>query len=158
MTDSCVTCKAWLRLERVHAGECPVRAGAYCTHCSCMGHIATECDDRRVMVDRPATLEELIPEEVRTRWGIDTRTDIAWPAKTALIDLEEQIAESNTIEIRYSVGAGREAGLDARLRQFMKTHRIVNSAGHTEHATNANLLKLREWAVAQGKKVRLVEE
>jgi hypothetical protein len=111
-----------------------------------------------VMVDRPATLEELIPEEVRTRWGIDTRTEIAWPAKTALVDLEDQIADSNSVEIRYSVGAGREAGLDARLRQFMKAHRIVNSAGHTEHATNANLLKLREWAVAQGKKVRLVEE
>jgi hypothetical protein len=135
-----------------------VRAGAYCTHCSCMGHIATECDDGRLMVDRPATLEELIPEELRERWGIDTRTEIAWPAKTALIDLETQIADLNTIEIRYLAGAGRESGLDARLRRFMKENRIVNASGHTEHATKANMQKLREWAVAQGKKVRFVIE
>lgn len=126
-----------------------------------MGHIPVECDTPEVgMVDRPATLEELIPEELRERWGIDTRTEIAWTssAATPLIVKETEIANINAIEIRYSVKGGREMGLDAQLRKYMKTHGIVNATGHTEHATAANLLRLRDWAVTQGKKVRLVVE
>lgn len=112
------------------------------------------------MVDRPVTLEELIPEELRERWGIDTRTEIAWSsgAATPLIVKETEIANTNSIEIRYSVKGGREMGLDAQLRKYMKANGIVNASGHTEHATTANLQKLREWAVSQGKKVRLVVE
>jgi hypothetical protein len=138
-----------------------MRASAWCSRCSCMGHIPVECDAADVcMVDRPATLEELIPEELRERWGIDTRTEIAWSPRmgTPLIVQETEIANTNSIEIRYSVKGGREMGLDAQLRKYMKANGIVNATGHTEHATAANLMRLREWAVAQGKKVRLVVE
>jgi hypothetical protein len=112
------------------------------------------------MVDRPATLEELIPEELRERWGIDTRTEIAWSAGAAapLIVKETEIANTNSIEIHYSAKGGRETGLDAQLRKYMKANGIVNATGHTEHATAANLQRLREWAVGQGKKVRLLVE
>lgn len=136
-----------------------MRASAWCSRCSCMGHIPVECDTPEVgMVDRPTTLEELIPEEQRERWGIDTRTEIAWSATTPLIVKETEIANINSIEIRYSVKGGREMGLDAQLRKYMKENKIVNATGHTEHATAANLLRLREWAVSQGKKVRLIIE
>jgi len=138
-----------------------MRASAWCSRCSCMGHIPVECDTPEVsMVDRPATLEELIPEELRERWGIDTRTEIAWGSakSTSLIVKETEIANINSIEIRYSVKGGREVGLDSQLRKYMKANGIVNATGHTEHATTANLQRLREWAVSQGKKVRLVVE
>ena len=99
------------------------------------------------MWTRPRTLEELIPGDVRERWDIDTATNIVWlPAD--LEDAEREIAENNTIEIRY-----REGRMDNKIREVMKANRIV-----TVHKMDGNLQKLRAWAVSQGKKIRLVQE
>jgi hypothetical protein len=98
-------------------------------------------------VDRPAYLEDLIPADVRERWDIDTKTPIVW-LRPDLEDCEREIAEPNTIEIRYPEGK-----LDSRIRDTMKRLHIP-----TVHKMDGNLLKLRTWAVQHGKKVRLVQE
>lgn len=99
------------------------------------------------MWTRPRTLEELIPADVRERWKIDTETSIVWMLPK-LEDAEREIAEINTIEIRY-----REGRMDNKIREFMKQNKIV-----TVHKMEGNIQKLRAWAVSQGKKVRLVQE
>jgi len=66
---------------------------------------------------------------------------------------EREISELNTIEIQYRKGTGRDSKLDARLREFMRQNRL-----DTTHSCDANLAKLRRWAVSQGKKIRLVPE
>ena len=52
------------------------------------------------MWTRPATLEELIPADVRERWNINTSTNIGWKMPTN-DDAQREIADLNTIEIRY---------------------------------------------------------
>jgi len=104
-------------------------------------------------VTRPETLEELIPADLRARWGIKTRTLIHYPAASeiTLEDAEREIGEGSVIEIRH----GSSANLDAALRTFMKAQRPKIE---TVHKKEGNLIKLRLWAVAQGKKIRLVQE
>lgn len=145
MTTPCATCKAWLGLTRTHGSDCPVRASAWCSQCGCYGHRPSECDTQ-LMWTRPASLEELIPRDVRERWDITTNTPIAWISAT-LEDAEREIAENNTIEIRYV------DKLDSRLREFMKANKV-----RTVHKMEGNLQILREWAVSNGKKIRLVQE
>jgi hypothetical protein len=142
----CETCRSWLGLTRRHDGICPVRASAWCSQCGCYGHRQIDCETPISWV-RPRTLEDLIPADVRERWDIDTETAIVWLIP-GLEDAEREIAENNTIEIRY-----REGRMDNKIREYMKANRIV-----TVHKMDGNVQKLRTWAVSQGKKIRLVQE
>jgi hypothetical protein len=149
MTDTCcTTCRDMLGIVREHGiAVCPTRQSLWCSQCSCYGHLADTCDVAR-HVWRPATLEELIPADVRERWGIRTRTPIIYERTLSLEDAEREIAESNTLEIRY-----REGKQDNRIREVMRGLKIP-----TVHKMDGNILKLRTWAISQGKKVRLVQE
>ena len=101
-------------------------------------------------VGRPQTLEELIPIDVRERWGIQTCTPIQWESNSynILETQEREIADGNTIEIRY-----KEGRQDSKIREVMRAHKV-----QTVHKMETNLQKFREWAVSQGKKVRLIQE
>ena len=154
MTTLCITCKTSLGLSRFHkeSESCPVQASLWCANCSCYGHTALSCE-HFTHVTRPTTLEELIPADVRARWGIKTRTLIVWPtpSEMSLEDAEREIGEGSVIEIRHSP----TLKLDAALRTFMKAQRPKIE---TVHKMDGNLLKLRMWAVTQGKKIRLIQE
>jgi hypothetical protein len=91
---------------------------------------------------RPETLEELIPEDVRKRWGIVTHTKIRWPeASTAVA--ESEISDLNCISLLKKDGV---------IRKFMKAHKL-----HTTHKMDDNINNLREWAVQNGKKIRWID-
>ena len=144
---ACALCMKMVGLSRVHSdGVCPVRASFWCSQCGCYGHLPSTCDEV-VHVQRPRTLEELIPEDVRARWDIDTATPIVW-VKPSLEDAEREIADNNTIEIRY-----REGKMDNKIRETMRTYKL-----QTVHKMEGNLLKLRSWAVQNGMKLVLIQE
>lgn len=136
----CATCLSWLSLTTTHDGDCPVRASAWCTQCGCYGHRGVDCHTA-ITWTRPATLEELIPEDVRIRWNITTATRIQWPPTFNLEDAEREISDVNSIRIPYD---------DREIRNFMKANKI-----HTTHKKICNLQELREWAVRKGKKIIL---
>jgi hypothetical protein len=143
----CITCKTMLGLHRVHDTECPVRMSLWCTQCSCFGHLAKSCDDV-VHVWRPATLEELIPADVLARWNISTTTRIHWKSPVTLDDAEREIHDINSIDIRF-----KEGKQDNRIREIMRSLKIP-----TVHKMDENIRILREWAVKNGKKVRILQE
>jgi len=147
---ACKTCLSWLGRTVVHS-ECPVRASAWCSQCGCNGHRPSECTES-IPWTRPATLEELIPVDVRERWGLKTETKILW-TEPELEDAEREIADINAIEIRYREDQGKSLRLDSRLREFMKLNKV-----HTTHKMDDNILTLRDWAVQQGKKIRFIQE
>lgn len=136
-----------LGLTRSHDGACPVRESIWCSQCGCYGHAPVECDEAK-HVWRPHTLEELIPADVRERWDIDTTTPIAWHGPLSMEDAEREIAETNTIEVRF-----REGKQDNRIREMMRQLKIP-----TVHKMEGNIQKLRLWAIQHGKKVRLVQD
>jgi hypothetical protein len=94
----------------------------------------------------------LIPIDVKERWGLKTETRILW-AEPELEDAEREIADINAIEIRYREDQGKGQRLDSRLREFMKLNKV-----HTTHKMDDNIRVLRDWAVQQGKKIRLIQE
>jgi len=99
-----------------------------------------------MMWTRPASLEELIPADVRERWNIQSQTKIPWSPPTA-DDAQREIADCNIIEIRY------RDKLDGKIREFMKLHKI-----HTTHKMDDNIRVLCAWAIQQGKKIRILQE
>lgn len=136
-----------LGLSRKHGDDpCPVKASFWCSQCGCYGHRPADCDTV-THVWRPRTLEELIPADVRARWDIDTSTPIVWQIPS-LEATEREIADHNTIEVRY-----RDGRMDNKIREVMRGLKIP-----TVHKMDGNLVKLRQWAVANGKKVCLIQE
>jgi hypothetical protein len=123
----------------------PVHCAAATSATKCKAIEETDID--AIMWGRPRTLEELIPVDIRDRYDIDTETMIEW-TKPTLYDAEREIAEINTIEIKF-----RDGQKDRTIREYMKQNKIS-----TLHKIDLNIQKLRLWAVSQGKKLRLVQE
>ena len=143
-----------LGITRSHT-DCPVLASIWCSQCSSYGHLPSDCKEV-THVWRPKTLEELIPEDVRARWGITTQTPIMWPKPLTVDVAEREIAEFNTISVRNK---------DSAIRDLMKQLNIqtVHSMNWTaakpgKPSKPGNIQLLRDWAIAHGKKLRLVQE
>jgi hypothetical protein len=150
--SSCALCWQKLRVQMIHDDKpCVTRESLWCSQCSCFGHEASECDEAS-HVERPRTLEELIPFDVRERWGITTSTPIVYhtPVRRpqTLEEKEREIAESNTVVIYYP-----KAQLDRCLREYMKKNKI-----DTTHSKEGNIKVLRQWLTDNGKKLRLEQE
>jgi hypothetical protein len=147
-TTNCKTCFSVLGVHAVHSDSevCPVQATYVCTQCGGHGHLASTC---RITthVRRPRTLEELIPPDVRVRWGITTQTPIIW-SRPAVAVMEREVDDENTIEIRHQ-GNNR----DSRIREVMRQHKV-----RTAHSMEDNMTRLRSWAVTHGKKISIVQE
>jgi hypothetical protein len=103
---------------------------------------------------RPATLEELIPEDVRARWGITTSTYIVWP-KTSLAHAEREIAETSTIIVKKSDRTIRE---EMKKRKIPTVHAMDETLDKEGKPKDGNIQLLRKWAVQHGKKVRFLQE
>jgi hypothetical protein len=147
-TTNCKVCASVLGTQVTHDGVevCPVQATYTCTQCGGQGHLASSC---RITthVRRPRTLEELIPSDVRARWGITTQTPIVW-SRPSVSTMEREVDDENTIEIRHQ-GNNR----DAKIREVMKQNKV-----RTAHSMEDNITRLRSWAVTHGKKIRIIQE
>lgn len=145
---ACTVCWKRLGLFRNHNGDaCPLEASLWCSQCSCKGHTALECT--RVMhVLRPRFLEDLIPPYVRDRWGIQTQTPIVLSADPTLEEKEHEIAENSVLEVRFRPGKR-----DSCIREVMRCLDLP-----TLHKMDDNILKLRSWAVENGKKLSIIQE
>jgi len=131
-----------LNVEVVHTSDCPVLGSIWCSQCSMYGHLGPDCQTVQ-HIRRPESLEELIPEDVRKRWGITTYTKINWLKSELLEDKEREISDVNIIEVRFTPGKQ-----DRCIRDVMLSLKI-----DTVHKMSDNLNILRKWAVKNGKKV-----
>ena len=143
----CEYCLEKLGIRREHGSTvCSLRASLWCSQCGSYGHTSSECTTIK-HAWRPRTLEELIPEDVRKRWGITTQTPILWNTPS-LEDKEREIGDVNTIEIRHT-----SRTRDAAIREYMRANKIS-----TDKRLESNIQRLREWAVERGKKLVLIQE
>jgi len=108
-----------------------------------------------MMWTRPATLEELIPNDIRERWGIQTSTRIKWSPPTEE-DAQREIANINTIEIRHQGkknAALKQRTQDMAIRDYMHENKIA-----TAQRGEDNIRILMKWAIDKGKKVVIIKE
>jgi hypothetical protein len=95
--------------------------------------------------ERPTTLEELIPSDLRTRYGITSNTRIEFTAPRCAPESESEIASINTIVIPDDY---------TQLNEFAKKHKIVIPNMKTKKAEAAILTAIKDWAIRRG--IRIV--
>ncbi len=90
--------------------------------------------------ERPTILEELIPADVRQQWNITSVTDIHFDVPRG--------AEGTQNERKVEIDVPRQ---DKPMREFMNDNGISRT-----HDTESNLQRIRDWALKQGYRIRLV--
>jgi hypothetical protein len=100
--------------------------------------LATSCS-AAALWERPSCIEELIPDDVRSLWSIQTITPITYTDLAGAAGTESELC----MEIDVSQN-------DKKMRAFMVEHDI-----DTTHKTNENLQRIRDWAMHKGLRVRL---
>jgi hypothetical protein len=96
---------------------------------------------------RPACIEELIPEEDRKRWRIQTKTPILHRPLRVSHDLataDKEISKADTYRI---------IDQDKKIRAFMKENKI-----HSTHEKVENQRKIIEWAIRRGERIEFIKE
>ena len=138
----CKVCLAYTGIERSHGqgGLCPIAPVLKCRRCHVHGHTAAQCDRPWSHWERPTSLEELIPPDIRARYKINTSTPLNFK--------EERGEGDTTNEFRILIEVPRA---DKAMREFM-----CNNDIKTTHQTKENLSRIREWALQRGMRIRLI--
>lgn len=144
---SCKVCLAYTGTERSHdvgaqgqVGLCPIAPMLKCRRCLVHGHTAAQCDRLWPHWERPTSLEELIPPDIRARYKINTSTPLNFK--------EERGEGDTTNEFRILIEVPRA---DKAMREFMSNNDIK-----TTHQTKENLSRIREWALQRGMRIRII--
>ena len=170
-SPSCTICLRWVGLTVYHVDEaCPTAPSVFCQQCHSYGHSASLCPDEWPHWTRPTTLEELIPADVRHRYGIRTATPLAFTAKEArgagttderLARMEREGVHSMQIPNYLDTTPDEKAqtGYD-RLGVFMKEHDIDISwnPAHTKVSKEDGKereVAVKRWCLAKGYAVRI---
>lgn len=132
---ACKTCFNWTGLT-VHHEVCELRASLVCRKCCCAGHSTAECDYNNVC--NPTCLEELIPHDVKERYGIISQTQFI------NTDNQRSIHPIRNLDI---------INQDKWIREFMKNQNL-----HTARKREDNIAKIIEWAAGCGLNVRFLNE
>ena len=137
----CATCLSFTGISAEHSRDsCPVLPTLRCRRCHCRGHTAAECGESWAHWERPTTLEELIPADIRQQWNITSRTELQFDVPRG--------AEGTECERKVELEIPRQ---DKPMREFMKKNDIP-----TTHDTESNLQRIREWTLRNGFRIRLV--
>ena len=135
-TMICKTCFTWTG-ECVEHEECDLRATLVCRRCCCAGHSTSECDYDNMC--NPTCLEDLIPLDIKERYGIISNTDY-----NSTVDNKRKTHPIRNLDI---------INKDKWIREFMKNQNI-----HTARKCEDNIAKILEWAAKCGLSVRFLNE
>jgi hypothetical protein len=106
------------------------------------------CSDRWSHWERPTTLEELIPVDVRMRYGIQTHTRIDFdkPRGSEGTDKELHYCSEIIIPENYN-----------ELKEFVDRHKI-NVEKVTKESRLACIKAIQEWGVSHGYRIVMQSE
>jgi hypothetical protein len=140
-SSSCKLCQKYRGKTLVHGSEgCKLGESTKCLNCYQYGHLSVDCAEPR-QYQRPQTLEELIPIDLRLRLGITTSTRIAYADPKVK---PSELPEINTIEVPEGF---------SELSEFVRTHGIKVEGKVTKASEKALLKAIRTWATARGYRI-----
>jgi len=166
---SCVLCLQWVGIQTTHTEEmCPTAPSIFCQQCHSHGHPASLCPDEWPHWTRPATLEELIPTDVRHQYGIQTATPLLFGEARDDGSLDEQLSRMEREGVRsiripnYMDTTPDDKGLTGydRLGAFMKD-RGIDISWNPEHTKvskedgKEREIAVKRWCLAKGCAVRI---
>lgn len=140
----CSTCLSFLGCSKEHSDNiCPIQTSLFCRRCHLKGHTATKCEESHAFWERPTSLEELIPQDVRTRWRITSHTSIPFvePRGTSRTETE--------LQYEYVIHNDKK-----NLAKFMEQEKIPTM--RREDGKKEDRVKtIRDWAMQRGYRIRL---
>lgn len=142
MSTLCEICYSYTGVQNYHSKECcPLIPSLQCRRCHCQGHTSDQCGESWGNWERPTSLEELIPPDVRARWRITTHTSLNFP--------QPRGTEKTDSELRYEVVVTND---DKKIRAFMAENNIKTRASKEE-----NLKIIRDWAIQRTYRLRILK-
>jgi hypothetical protein len=96
----CVNCKKLKGHSIIHTNnECPLAKSILCRRCHHRGHLTSTCIENWAQWERPTTLEELIPADIRKRYGIISHTVLEFPKPRGSEGTDIELGDINEIVI-----------------------------------------------------------
>lgn len=136
----CRLCLKYKGKSIVHdAGGCPLGASTLCRRCHHRGHLAVDCTAPHPQWERPLTLEELIPIDIRLRFKINTHTLIGFTGPREFSELPD----INTIVVPDGF---------KELSDFVESHGI-SVEKVTKPGRKALMKAVKKWGVAHGYRI-----
>lgn len=146
----CETCLSWTGRNVQHpvsnitnrdgtviqVSECELRQSLTCRRCCKSGHSTGECTYDNTI--HPSCIEELIPNDIREYYGINSHTEYIPPEVPILVH------DVRWVEI---------VNQDKWIRKFMKNQSIP-----TARKCEENIIKIMDWAAGCGLKIRILTQ
>jgi hypothetical protein len=141
----CNLCLTYLGKTVTHdGGGCEFGASTLCRRCHTRGHLTRDCSTA-APYEIPTTLEELIPADIRLKYGITTHTVF----KPKFADPEDRIPDINRIEIPADPSY-------AELGAILEMYKIKVTDKVTKEPTAARMDALHKWATSHGYRIVMV--
>jgi hypothetical protein len=115
-----------------------------CRRCFQKGHLTKCCIVGHVGLERPCSLEELIPVSVRRIYGIHTHTPITWTCMERATDAEIPLVNCFRIVDTY-----------AGMKEFIELHNIPVKK-KTKESTDECRSAIEEWVKRQAFRLEFV--
>lgn len=142
----CKVCKRLKNRVVQHEGGCPYASAALCRRCHCRGHFAADCEESWPHWERPTSLEELIPADVRARYNITTHTALEFVAPRGAPGTECELSTHSELNIPDNYN-----DLGALIERYgIKVEKV------TKESYPARLKAVIDWGVSHG--YRIVEK
>jgi hypothetical protein len=127
--------------KQVNHGDagCALGESTLCHRCHHRGHLSVDCTAPHPQWERPKTLEELIPIDIRLRYKINTSTLIHYAGERDFAELPD----INTIVVPDTFGG---------LSEFVESHGIEVEKV-TKPGKKALLKAVKKWGVARGYRI-----
>ena len=135
----CPLCLKYKGKRIIHGHEgCALGASTLCRRCHHRGHLSADCSASHPQWERPTTLEELIPIDIRLRYKINTHTPVSLAPR-----MSTELSDINTVVVPDGF---------KELSEFVELHGI-NVEKVTKPGRKALLRAVKAWGVAHGYRI-----
>jgi hypothetical protein len=149
----CTICLDYRGVDNVLHGAdgCPFGKSFLCKRCHHRGHATSNCSADYSHWERPTTLEELIPADMRLRYRISTHTPIVFDTPRGAESTLGELGDMNEIVIPHT----NDPDCYKKLGEFMRDHGIkVDAASKKTKESAADRIKaIKAWGVAHGYRI-----
>lgn len=136
----CPLCLKYKGKRIVHGIEgCALGASTLCRRCHHRGHLSVDCSAPHPQWERPQTLEELIPIDIRLRLKISTQTPITYSGPRD----SSELSDINTVIVPDGF---------KELSEFVEKHGI-NVEKVTKPSRKTLLRAVKAWGVSHGYRI-----
>ena len=142
--SACILCKKYTGATVYHGDAgCEFASSVLCRRCHHRGHLASMCTEAWPQWERPTTLEELIPADLKLRFGIGSSTPLVFNYQRGIEGSETELGDINEIVVPEGY---------AELKEFIDKHNIKVEKV-TKESRAACMKAVRAWGVSRGYRI-----